>query len=176
MEGMVMTKDRGIVDGATAASPQRWVRGALGYLAVTSVGVGAWASFLPNSFYNSFPGGGRQWIAGDGPFNEHMVSDAGAGFLAIGVVAILAAVWLDRRLVLTASAAVVVHAVVHLAFHLRHAHPTLGSVDTALSNGGLALSAAVAGAVLVAGVRTGRTPAPNAPTGAVAPASGLTSH
>ena len=171
-----MSKDRGIIDGAAVASPQRWVRGALGYLAVTSVGVGAWASFLPNSFYDSFPGGGRHWITGDGPFNEHMVSDTGVGFLAVGVVAALAAVWLDRRLVQAASAAVVVHAVVHLAFHLRHAHPTLGSVDTALSNGGLALSALVAGAVLVAGVRTGRTPAPNAATGAVATASGLTSH
>lgn len=171
-----MSKDRNIIDGATATSPQRWVRGALGYLAVTSVGVGAWASFLPNSFYDSFPGGGRQWIAGDGPFNVHMVSDTGAGFLAVGVVVALAAVWLDRRLVQAASAAVVVHAVVHLAFHLRHAHPTLGSVDTALSNGGLALSALMAGAVLVAEVRTGRTPAPNAPTGAVATSSGVTSH
>lgn len=67
-------------------------------------GVGAWASFLSNRFYDSFPGGGRQWIAGDGPFNEHLVSDTGVGFLAVGVVAALAAAWLERRLVQAASA------------------------------------------------------------------------
>lgn len=162
--GTSVGEGRTCVGSPTGVPGRRWVRAALGYLAATYLAVGAWAALLPRSFYDGFPGGGRQWIAGDGPFNEHLTSDTGAGFLAVGVVALLAAIWLERRLVQAASVAVVLHAAVHLAFHLRHPHPALGPLDVAMSSGGLALGALVAGAVLVA-VRTGRTGGPARPEG-----------
>lgn len=62
-------------------------RFALTYLAVTGLVVGLWASTLPASFYASFPGFGRTWVSVDGPFNEHLIRDAGAAYLMIGALA-----------------------------------------------------------------------------------------
>ena len=31
--------------------------------------VGLWAAVAPHSFYDDFPGGGRHWVAVDGPFS-----------------------------------------------------------------------------------------------------------
>ena len=47
--------------------------------------VGLWASFWPTSFYDSFPGLGRIWIAVDGPFNEHLIRDVGGLYLGLAV-------------------------------------------------------------------------------------------
>lgn len=136
---------------------RRWARVALVYLAVSFLSVGLWATLAPQSFYDGFPGGGRTWIAGDGPFNAHLVSDTGVGFLAVGVVLVLAAVWPERRLVQAASVATLVHAAPHLFFHLRHPSEALTSLDTGLSNGGLAVNVVVALIVLVAASRGGST-------------------
>ena len=73
---------------------RKWVRGGLVYLTVSFAAVGLWATLDPRGFYDGFPGAGRQWVAGDGPYNAHLVSDAGIGFLAVGVVLLLAAVWM----------------------------------------------------------------------------------
>lgn len=127
----------------------RWVRIGLIYLAATSLAVGVWATIAPRSFYDGFPGGGRRWIAGDGPYNAHLLSDAGVGFLAVGAVVALAAVWLDQRVTQAALVAVVVHAVPHLLFHLRHPNQLIGLLDATLSNGGLAF-AAILGLALLA--------------------------
>lgn len=72
----------------------QWLRGGLLYLAASFLVVGLWATFDPAGFYEDFPGGGRQWIAGDGPYNAHLTGDAGVGFLAVGVVLLLGAVWI----------------------------------------------------------------------------------
>ena len=74
-------------------------------------------------------------MAGDGPYNAHLVGDAGVGFLAVGVVLALAAMWMDARLIQAAAVAAAVHGAPHLLFHLRHPNDSLGSVDTWLSNG-----------------------------------------
>ncbi len=128
---------------------RRRVRGGLVYLTVSFLVVGLWTTLDPRSFYDAFPGGGRHWVAGDGPYNAHLVGDAGVGFLAVGVVLLLATVWMDARLIQAASGAAVVHNGPHLLFHLRHPNDSLGSVDTWLSNGGLALGMLVALVVLV---------------------------
>ena len=67
------------------------------YLTVTFLQIGVWATFATRSFYDDFPGLGRRWVAGDGPYNAHLASDAGLGFLAVGVVLLLAAIWMERR-------------------------------------------------------------------------------
>jgi hypothetical protein len=137
----------------------RWVRAGLAYLAVTSLVVGVWATVATRSFYDDFPGGGRHWVAGDGPYNAHLVSDAGVGFLAVGVVLALAAVWMERRVVQAALVATLVHGIPHLFFHLRHPNDALGSLDTTLSDGGLGFAVVVALVLLVL-VSRPRSPAP----------------
>jgi hypothetical protein len=98
----------------------RVLRVLLAVLALGNVQVGVWATFAPRSFYDDFPGGGREWVAPDGPFNEHLVRDFGATNLALGVLTIAALVWLTRGLVVTAGLAWIVYGVPHLVYHLRH--------------------------------------------------------
>ena len=134
---------------------RKWARVGLVYLTVSFLSVGFWATLDPHSFYDSFPGRGRTWVAGDGPYNAHLTGDAGAGFLAVGVVLLLAAIWMDIRVIQAASAAAVAHTAPHLLFHLRHPNDSLGSVDTALSNGGLAIGGLVAFGLLLVVTRAG---------------------
>ncbi len=139
------------------------VRAGLVYLTVSFLAVGLWATFAARSFYDDFPGGGRQWLVGDGPYNAHLVSDAGVGFLAVGAVLLLAAVWLERRTVQAASAAVIMHNGLHLLFHLRHPNDELASVDRLMSNGGLALGAVIAVIILMVVTRAPARRAEGAP-------------
>lgn len=131
---------------------RRWVRIGLVYLALSFLGVGLWATIDQRGFYDDFPGGGRHWVAGDGPYNAHLVGDTGVGFLAVGIVLLLAVIWTQRRLILAVAA--MVHAGPHLLFHLRHPNDALESTDTWLSNGGLALGLLVALALFVVAIRS----------------------
>ncbi len=133
---------------------RRWVRIGLVYLSLSFLAVGLWATIDPRGFYDDFPGGGRHWVAGDGPYNAHLVSDTGVGFLAVGVVLLLAAIWMQGRLILAASVAAMVHAGLHLLFHLRHPNDALESADTWLSNGGLASGLLIALALFVVAIRS----------------------
>ena len=94
-------------------------------------------------------------MAGDGPYNAHLVGDAGVGFLAVGLVLLLAAAWMDIRVIQAACGAVVVDDGPHLLFHLRHPNELLESLDTWLSNGGLAFGTLIALVILVAISRAG---------------------
>jgi hypothetical protein len=98
----------------------RVTRAALAALMLTGVVVGLWAAFAPRSFYDDFPGGGRAWVAPDGPYNEHLVRDVGSLNLALAVVAAVAPVTLARAAVLAAGLAWLVYGVPHLVYHARH--------------------------------------------------------
>lgn len=127
---------------------RRWVRLGLVFLTLTFLQVGLWATFATRSFFNDFPGLGRRWLAGDGPYNAHLASDAGVGFLSVGVVLLLASVWMERRVVQAALVAAALHGLPHLVFHLRNPNEALGPLDEAISNGGLVLGV-VLGIVLL---------------------------
>lgn len=133
---------------------QRWVRVGLIYLMASFLSVGIWATVAPTVFFDEFPGGGRRWVAGDGPYNAHLVSDTGNGFLAVGVILALAAVWQERRLVQAALLAVIFHGLPHLVFHLRHPADSIDSTDRWASNGGIAFGTLLALVLLVAVSRT----------------------
>lgn len=92
----------------------------LGLLAFSSIQIGLWAVVAPRSFYEDFPGGGRQWVAPDGPFNEHFIRDFGGLNLALGLVLVVAAVQLSPTFVRTAAGAALLFAVPHLTYHLFH--------------------------------------------------------
>ncbi len=93
------------------------VRVGLTLLGVSQLGVGLWALFAPLGFQNEFPGLGRQWLPPLGPYNEHLITDVGATFLALTALAFLAAWWLSRPLVLATLIAWLIYSVPHFWFH-----------------------------------------------------------
>jgi hypothetical protein len=99
---------------------QRFLRPGLLILAAGYLVVGLWALIDPQSFYEDFPGFGDPWIPPLGPYNEHLISDIGGLNSALGVLLLLAAKSLDRRLVEASLIASLVYSVPHLIFHLFH--------------------------------------------------------
>jgi hypothetical protein len=124
------------------AMADRVIRAALAALAVVGLSSGLWAEFSPRSFYDHFPGGGRAWVAADGPYNEHLVRDFGALNLALTVVTVVAFVTLGRAVVVAAGLAWIAYSVPHLVYHARH----LDVFDT--SDQVAAMAALVLGVVL----------------------------
>ena len=98
----------------------RVVRVLLIVLGVGNIPIGLWAAFAPRSFYDDFPGFGREWVRVDGPYNEHLVRDFGALNLALAVVTIAAAITLARPLVIAVAIAWLAWGVPHLVYHSRH--------------------------------------------------------
>ena len=99
---------------------ERLVRPVLFVLAAAAVQLGLWAAIWPRSFYDDFPGGGRTWVAVDGPFNEHLVRDFGQLNLAMAALLIAAFLRPERYIVRTAALASLLFAVPHLAYHATH--------------------------------------------------------
>ena len=87
----------------------RAVLGALGAIQVIN---GIWALFAPSSFYGDFPFG-RGWVAALPAYNEHLTRDVGELFLATGLVLLVAAYYLERRLVVTAICSYLVWSLPH---------------------------------------------------------------
>lgn len=114
----------------------------LGYLAVNALLLGLWAPIAPRSFYDDFPGLGREWVSVDGPFNEHLIRDVGALNLALAVVLVAALVTLSRQQVLVAAGAALAWGVPHVVYHAFHTEP-LSTSDNVLNLGFLALAASV---------------------------------
>jgi hypothetical protein len=100
----------------------------LAIIALGLLGVGAYAALAPRSFYDDFPGGGRHWVAVDGPFNEHLVRDVGTLNLALAAVAIAALIRPGRYLVQVVAGAALINAAPHFLYHLFHLD-TLGRGD-----------------------------------------------
>jgi len=88
--------------------------------AAVSVQLAIWATFAPRSFYDDYPGFGREWVRVNGPYNEHFVRDFGALNLALAVVTIAALVTLSRPMVVAVAVAWLAWSVPHLVYHLRH--------------------------------------------------------
>ena len=93
----------------------RW---ALGVIAVLMAPAGIQAAFAPRAFFDDFPMG-RGWISvGDAAYDEHLVRDVGALFLALIVVTAWA-VWRDEALTGVAIAWLV-QGVLHFTYHVGH--------------------------------------------------------
>jgi len=45
--------------------------------AAVSVQLGMWATFAPRSFYDDYPGFGREWVRVNGPYNETQTAQWG---------------------------------------------------------------------------------------------------
>ena len=127
-----------------------WTRMLLVVLGVPNVVTGAWAVMAPHDWYENFPGWAPHLISAFPPYNEHLATDAGIGLLVTGLLALGAAVWPRRDVVLTASAAYAVFALIHAAFHLLTpaADHRLDGAEAAVNNATL-VAAAAASAVVV---------------------------
>lgn len=99
-------------------SHRRLVRVCLLALAMTPIVVGVGTLFFPHAFYGDFPPGSRHWVDRLGPYNEHLLADFGGALLGQAALLVLAAWWLDRRVVLAALAATMVQSTAHFAYHL----------------------------------------------------------
>jgi hypothetical protein len=95
-----------------------FIRYGLLALAVSQAATGVWALVAPKSFYSDFPPGRGGWVSTLGPYSEHLTIDYGALSLALVTVVAVAAVALERRLVLVAASAYLVWSVPHLVYHL----------------------------------------------------------
>ena len=124
-----------------------WTRWVLAALALPQIVTGLWAVIAPQHWFDSFPGFGPMLVAAEPPFNAHLASDAGSGFLATGVFAVLAAVWGDRRLVIAAAAGLLAFALPHFLYHALHPAESLSSATNTVNFVLLLVAAVVPAAV-----------------------------
>ena len=136
------------------------VRVGLVLLGLPQLLIGAWATFAPSGWFDNFPGAGRNWLPLYGPYDEHLVADVGSTFLALGVLLFLAAVWMDRRVVIAAVVAYLVYQVPHTIFHLAN-DDVLSSGDQVANGITLVLANVLAIAILVS-LRRDPAPVPQA--------------
>jgi hypothetical protein len=108
-------------------------------IAVGNGAVGFWASIAPESFFDNFPGGGRQWVAVDGPFNEHLVRDVGVLNLALGAVVLAALLRPTRYLLQVAAGAELIYSLPHFLYHAAHLD-LFGSGDKVALMGSLSVT------------------------------------
>lgn len=123
---------------------------ALALSAALAFFVGGWAFFAPRSFYDAFPGVLGQWISTDGPFNEHLIRDVGAFYLALGVASVAGLVWRSPAATRILGLAWTVFGALHLGYHVAH----LDHLDVANAVGSivsLALSLALGIVLLIPG-------------------------
>ncbi|WP_159054220.1 hypothetical protein [Streptomyces sp. AS58] len=80
-----------------------------------------WAYFAPELWYETFPHIGAPWQTRLGPYNEHLVTDMAALYMALAVVTTAAMRFADSdRFVTTVGAGWLTFCVFHLIYHLQH--------------------------------------------------------
>lgn len=117
----------------------------VGTLAIAVV-VGVWAYGFPRGFYDHFPHLLGEWISQDGPYNEHLIRDHGAQYLALGLGSAAALRWRSQPLYRVLGLAWSAFGVLHLAYHATHLGH-LGAADASAQ-----LVVLVVAAVLGAGI------------------------
>ncbi len=121
----------------------RLLRLGLVVLALASLYTGLWAVIDPHGWYLGYPGLGHHWTDAYGPYNHHLASDVGAGFLAIGVGTGYAAIRLTRPAARTALVAFLAFSIPHLIYHLTHQEHALTGGDRYASLAALAIAVAL---------------------------------
>lgn len=91
-----------------------WATAAIGLF------VGLWAAAWPHSFYMSFPGLGRVWIAADGPYNEHLIRDVGSLYVALAAASIAATFSRTPDAGRVVGVAWAVFGIPHFIYHASH--------------------------------------------------------
>ena len=105
-------------DGPASVAPVQRV--ALVLTVLVAGVLGSWSYVWPQHFFDRFPVVLGTWISTDGPYNEHLVRDHGAMYLALGAAGISALARPSAALVRTLGIAWTVFAALHAGYHLRH--------------------------------------------------------
>ena len=82
--------------------------------------IGIWAFLLPESFYSSFPGFGLHWIDQEGAYDEHLLRDVGAMYLAMSGITIAAVFQKPAGAGRLAGLGWTIFGALHLGFHASH--------------------------------------------------------
>jgi hypothetical protein len=136
---------------ATDVVVSRWVRwGLLVIVVVPQLVTGVWAVLAPRNWFDEFPGLGPTLVAGEPPFNRHLATDTGGGFLATGVAALVAFVRPRRDLVTLALVTYLAFAIPHAIYHGAHEAPGLSSAED-VANVLMLASGVIAAVVLLWG-------------------------
>ncbi|OAN42767.1 hypothetical protein [Microbacterium sp. H83] len=93
---------------------------ALAFSTVLGLFVGGWAYFSARSFYDSFPGVLGSWVSVDGPYNEHLIRDVGAMYLALAAASIGGLIWRHPIAFRVLGIAWTVFGALHFAYHALH--------------------------------------------------------
>lgn len=93
---------------------------ALAGTVVLSGVLGIWAYFLPQAFFDHFPVVLGEWVSTDGPFNEHLVRDHGAMYLALGAAGVYGLVRPSLPVYRVLGIVWSVFGVLHFAYHVGH--------------------------------------------------------
>ena len=113
------------------------IRFALLYMAFAMGTVALYILIAPRTFYDDFPGW-AQWVSALPPYNEHLLRDFGSAGLGLAVLAALAGIWLNRRLVQAAAIALFVGNLPHTIYHFTTTE-SYSTSDNIASLGGLVL-------------------------------------
>lgn len=114
-------------------------------LALPQAAIGIWAVVSPRGWFDSFPGIGPALAAAEPPFNDHLVTDAGAGFLATGLLLLGACLVGGQVEVRVASYGYLLFCAPHLLWHAAHPSDLLAAGNDVLNVA--LIGAQVAGAV-----------------------------
>lgn len=123
-------------------------------LAVPQTVIGLWAVLSPRGFYDTFPGIGPALVAAEPPYNAHLVTDAGAGFLASGGVLLVACLLGGVAELRLGAVAYLLFVVPHLTWHATHPSDLLAAGSDVLNV--VLLGAQAAGAATLVVLTTHR--------------------
>ena len=126
-------------------------------IAFAQLGATLQALLAPRSFYNDFPLG-RGWVHAYPAYNDHLIYDYGAYTLGAVVALVIAAIWLDRRVVQLATVSWLVSATIHLINHVVTVG-RYGTGDAVANLTGLFLFVAIPGGLLIRSIN--ESPAEN---------------
>ena len=126
-------------------------------IAFAQLGATLQALLTPRSFYNDFPLG-RGWVHAYPAYNDHLIYDYGAYTLGAVVALVIAAIWLDRRVVQLATVSWLVSATIHLVNHVVTVD-RYGTGDAVANLTGLFLFVAIPGGLLIRSIN--ESPAEN---------------
>ena len=116
-------------------------------IAFAQLGATIQALVAPRSFYEDFPFG-RGWVEAYPAYNDHLIYDYGAYTLGAVVALVIAAIWLDRRVVQVVTVSWLVSATIHFVNHVLTVD-RYGTGDAIANLAGLFLFVAVPGALLI---------------------------
>lgn len=123
-------------------------------LAVPQLVTGLWAVLSPRGWYASFPGIGPALVAAEPPYNAHLVTDAGAGFLATGALLLGACLLGGDAEMRVAAAGYLLFSAPHLVYHAFRPSPLLPAANDVLNV--VLLGAEVVGSIALVVLTTHR--------------------